>query len=165
MKIQKAMLPETKEFQNHFEDSFILYQPKDIISGDFYWFTKFDGYSLFVCADCTGHGVPGALMSMIGINLIEHIVAEKEVSSPDGALHELDRKIRIALKQENDPDQKDGMDIAFCSFHPQKLILHYGGANRPLILVRNGNLEEIEASKFGIGGLPDPAKKFIHHKF
>jgi serine phosphatase RsbU (regulator of sigma subunit) len=159
------MLPPENEFLSYFLDSFILYQPKDIISGDFYWFTRAGDYRIFACADCTGHGVPGALMSMIGMNYLSHIVNDKDISSPDHALLELDKKVRAALKQDTDNESKDGMDIALCSFHPEKRILHYGGANRPMILIRNGELKEISPSKFAIGGPYNPNKKFEYHTF
>lgn len=164
-KIQNAMLPPENEFLSYFLDSFILYQPKDIISGDFYWFTRAGDYRIFACADCTGHGVPGALMSMIGMNYLSHIVNDKDISSPDHALMELDKKVRAALKQDTDNESKDGMDIALCAFHPEKRILHYGGANRPMILIRNGDLKEISPSKFAIGGSYNPNKKFEYHTF
>ncbi len=164
-KIQSSMLPPEQEFLSYFLDSFIFYKPKDIISGDFYWFTNAGDYRIFACADCTGHGVPGALMSMIGMNYLTHIVNDKNISSPDTALHELDDKIRKALKQDNDNEQKDGMDIALCAYHPEKKILHYGGANRPMILIRNNELKEIPPSKFAIGGPVNPDKKFEYHTF
>lgn len=163
-KIQQAILPEENKFLNYFEDSFILYKPKDIISGDFYWFTELNGYILFACADCTGHGVPGALMSMIGSNILTHIVSERNITSPADALMELDRRVRTSLKQENEFDSKDGMDLAFCSVHKEKMILHYSGANRPLILIRNISIEEIVPDKFAIGGSFNSNKKFTHHK-
>lgn len=172
-KIQQSILPNELILKNYFPDSFILYKPKDIISGDFYWFTEVfsngdnsGGVSnfLFACADCTGHGVPGALMSMIGSNFITHIVNEKEITTPDAALLELDKRVRKALKQDEETESKDGMDIAFCAVNKQKRILHYAGANRPLILIRKGELIEYAPSKFAIGGQFNSDKKFTHNK-
>lgn len=159
-KIQSAILPSEATLLGNFPDSFVLYKPKDIISGDFYWYTETGEYFLFACADCTGHGVPGALMSMIGSNFITHIVSEKEITTPENALLELDTRVRKALRQDEETESKDGMDIAFCALHMQKRILHYAGANRPLALVRNGELTEYMPDKFPIGGAFNAEKKF-----
>jgi serine phosphatase RsbU (regulator of sigma subunit) len=157
-KIQQSILPDINIMKAALENSFVFYRPKDIISGDFYWFTDLGEYFLFACADCTGHGVPGALMSMIGSNFIYDIVAEREITNPEGALSELDKRIRKALKQNEETESKDGMDIAFCSLHKTKRILHYSGANRPLAIVSKGELKEISPDKFPIGG------QFTHDK-
>jgi serine phosphatase RsbU (regulator of sigma subunit) len=163
-KIQQAILPPDEILKKAYPDSFVLYKPKDIISGDFYWYQDTGDYLLLACADCTGHGVPGALMSMIGSNFITHIVNEKEITSPDLALAELDKRVRIALRQDIETDSKDGMDIALCAFQKEKRILHYAGANRPIILVRNGKLTEYAPSKFPIGGQSGIEKKFVDNK-
>jgi serine phosphatase RsbU (regulator of sigma subunit) len=163
-RIQGAILPSENLLTEPCPDSFVLYKPKDIISGDFYWFTSVNDYFLFACADCTGHGVPGALMSMIGSNFITHIVNEKEIKTPSDALLELDQRIRKALKQDEEKENKDGMDIAFCSYDLKKKILHYSGANRPLAILRKGELIEYSPSKYSIGGEYNPLKKFEEHK-
>jgi len=163
-KIQQSILPNETILKNNYPDSFVLYKPKDIISGDFYWFTEIENYFLFACADCTGHGVPGALMSMIGSNFITNIVNEKEITTPEGALLELDKKVRKALKQDDETESKDGMDIAFCSLQKQKNVLHYAGANRPLVIIRKGELIEYAPSKFAIGGQYNADKKFTDNK-
>ena len=162
-KIQQSILPTEEILTNVYPDSFVLYKPKDIISGDFYWYQDQADYLLFACADCTGHGVPGALMSMIGSNFITHIVNEREISSPDLALTELDKRVRKALRQDVE-ENKDGMDIAFCALQKEKRILHYSGANRPLVLIRKGELTEFAPSKFPIGGKFSSEKKFTDHK-
>lgn len=159
-KIQRSILPGDTILKNNYPDSFILYKPKDIISGDFYWYTELEDYFLFACADCTGHGVPGALMSMIGSNIITSIVNEKKITNPDGVLMELDEKIRKALKQDEENESKDGMDIAFCSLHKSKRILHYTGANRPVAVIRQRKLIEYAPDKFSIGGPFNPDKNF-----
>ncbi|MEW6468919.1 MAG: SpoIIE family protein phosphatase [Bacteroidota bacterium] len=163
-KIQQSILPSEEILLRNYPDSFVLYRPKDIISGDFYWYADIGAYLLFACADCTGHGVPGALMSMIGSNFITHIVNEKEITTPDGALMELDKRVRKALRQDEEPESKDGMDIAFCALQKEKRVLHYAGANRPLVLVRNGELREYAPSKFPIGGQFNADKKFEDNK-
>lgn len=159
-KIQQAILPSEELLLKKYPDAFVLYQPKDIISGDFYWYMPVADHLLFVCADCTGHGVPGALMSMIGSNIISHIVNEKETMSPHDVLTELDKRVRKTLKQDEEPDSRDGMDIAFCSLHHEKRLLHYAGANRPLAIFRKGELIEYAPSKFPIGGQLSTEKKF-----
>ena len=163
-KIQQSILPSESVLHNAFSDSFLFYKPKDIISGDFYWFAEIENYLLFACADCTGHGVPGALMSMIGSNFLTHILHESTIRTPDGVLLELDRRVRKALKQDEDFESKDGMDIALCALQKEKKILHYSGANRPLALIRKGELIEYSPSKFPIGGQLNSEKKFIHNK-
>lgn len=160
-KIQEAILPPLEILKNRYENSFVLYQPKDIVSGDFYWFNLAGinelknnyPYIIVAVADCTGHGVPGAFMSMIGSNLLTHIVLDREINSPDEALTELDKRIKKALKQEvEDNESKDGMDICLCAIHKEKEILHYAGANRPLIIIRNNEIIEYAPNKFPIGG-------------
>jgi serine phosphatase RsbU (regulator of sigma subunit)/PAS domain-containing protein len=162
-KIQQTILPSEELVHKGVKEYFVLYKPKDIISGDFYWFTPLADHFLVVCADCTGHGVPGALMSMIGSNFISHIVHEKEITSPGTALSELDKRIRKALKQDEEPENRDGMDTAFCSLQVSTKILHYSGANRPLALIRNGELREIEPTKSPVGGQHPGEKKFEDH--
>ena len=162
-KIQQSILPTEEILKNNYPDSFVLYKPKDIISGDFYWYMNVGDYLLFACADCTGHGVPGALMSMIGSNFMTDIVNEKEITSPDLVLSELDKRVRKALRQDVE-DSKDGMDVAFCALHKGKKILHYAGANRPLILIRKGELTEYAPSKHPIGGQHASEKKFTDNK-
>lgn len=159
-KIQQAILPSDELLFKNVPDAFVLYQPKDIISGDFYWYMPVENHMLFACADCTGHGVPGALMSMIGSNIIGHIVNEKEMMTPQDVLTELDKRVRKTLKQDEEPESRDGMDIAFCSLNYEKKILHYAGANRPLAIFRKGELLEYAPSKFPIGGQLSMEKKF-----
>jgi serine phosphatase RsbU (regulator of sigma subunit) len=159
-KIQQAILPSEDLLLKTYPDSFVLYKPKDIISGDFYWYHPTEKHLLFACADCTGHGVPGALMSMIGSNIIGHIIHEKEIIAPEDALLELDKRIRKSLKQDEEPESRDGMDISFCSLEHKKMLLRYAGANRPLAIIRNGELIEHAPSKFPIGGQFNADKQF-----
>lgn len=163
-KIQQAILPSEELLRSSCPDSFVLYKPKDIISGDFYWYMPVDKYLIFACGDCTGHGVPGALMSMIGSNMLTLIVNDKEITSPDAALLELDSRMRKALKQDEEPESKDGMDIALCALQKEKKILHFAGANRPLAVVRDKELVEYAPSKFPIGGQLNTEKKFKDNK-
>ncbi|HTL80821.1 MAG TPA: triple tyrosine motif-containing protein, partial [Bacteroidia bacterium] len=165
-RIQVAMLPEMEFIVRHFPESFVLYKPKDIVSGDFYWFGEKNGLSIFAVADCTGHGVPGALMSMIGHDLLNQIVLEKGTTDPGEILNSLNEGVRAALKQDqHDQDTADGMDIAVCVLDKKKHELSFGGALRPLIFIRKSLLSKIESDRFPIGGTHDTKdKKFSTHK-
>ena len=164
-RIQSAILPSLKDFQVDFPDSFICFHPKDIVSGDFYFHLRMKGVAIFAAADCTGHGVPGAMMSMVGSNLITQTVYDRNVASPATALSELDELMRRQLRQEDGGiAANDGMDIAMCAYMPESRLVQFSGANRPLILIRNGEIKEFEPDKYHIGG-PKTVKKFTHHEF
>ncbi len=151
-RIQDAILPETNLIAQALPDSFILYRPKDIVSGDFYWFAELGNKKLIASVDCTGHGVPGAFMSMIGHNLLNQIVLEKQVSDPAEILEILRVNVRRALKQEGRAvDSQDGMDLALAVLETDTRKLSYAGAFRPIIIVRKGSLEKIEGVKSPIG--------------
>lgn len=151
-RIQSAMLPEETEFKAIFNDSFILYQPRDIVSGDFYYATATPNSKLIVAADCTGHGVPGALMSMVGCNIINKITGENNIYDPKIILETLHTELRRALKQDlKGSVNRDGMDAAAVLITGNEVI--YAGANRPLIYFNEeGLLNEIKATKTPIGG-------------
>jgi len=152
-KIQDANLPKLADITRHLPESFVLFRPRDIVSGDFYWFSKKEEHLLLAAADCTGHGVPGALMSMIGGSLLHQIANEKTISDPAQVLLELDRQITRALQQTGaEGESRDGMDIAFVEIAQRTRTLRYAGANRPLYLVRGGELQELKPDKFPIGG-------------
>lgn len=169
-RIQEAILPDKKEIVWHLPDSFILFQPRNIVSGDFYWFTHKNGKSIIAAVDCTGHGVPGAFMSMIGNTLLNQIVNEKGVTEPASILNLLNDEVNTSLKQtQQDSQSRDGMDVAICSFYQKtsnEFILEYAGANRPLYLIQNNGLLETKANKFPIGGLSYEVEKvFTNHTF
>lgn len=153
--IQTAFLPGKDELSLVLKDNFILYKPKDVVSGDFYWYLISDDQKsvLLACADCTGHGVPGALMSMVGINILQQLTVERKMRSPGLILKYLNAEIKNSLKQNTDQNkQRDGMDIALIYIDIVKQKLIYSGANRPLYMVRNGELVEHKATKHAIGG-------------
>lgn len=164
--IQEAMLPEKAVLTNYFPNSLIIYRPKDIVSGDFYWFVERDGKLLIAVADCTGHGVPGSLMSMIGYSLLNEIVNVKKIRQPAEILNKLNKGIRRTLKQDKIGNQRcDGMDIALCSIDRQTKEIEFAGANRHLIFFRDKSLEMTKGNKSGIGGLHDEsAINFTNHK-
>jgi serine phosphatase RsbU (regulator of sigma subunit) len=154
--IQEAILPQPQEVTWLASRMFILYIPKDIVSGDFYWFTEKDGKTIVVAADCTGHGVPGALMSMLGISLLEEIVNKRGIVNADEILNNLRVEVIRSLKQEGvDSKSKDGMDISLVVIDNAKSVAQFAGAYNSLYLVRNGELMEYKADKMPIA---------IHHK-
>ncbi len=165
--IQEAILPNPVEVNAFLLNSFILFKPRDIVSGDFYWFYNKNNQNFIAAVDCTGHGVPGAFMSMIGNTLLNQIVREKGISDPGQILHALNNEINNALKQKLETSEsRDGMDMSICCFDFTKMELQYAGAMRPLYLIRNGILQEYKADKFAIGGREyDVPKKFETHTF
>lgn len=164
-RIQEAILPDQKLLPQIFSNAAILFKPKDIVSGDFYWFGEKDGKKIIIAADCTGHGVPGSLMSMIGSNILSHLIVEKAITKPNEILNNLHKEIRIALKQNDEKTEtRDGMDIAIVSI--ENNILQYAGAQRPLWIIKNNKLEEIKANKFSIGGIQHEEERvFTNHTF
>ena len=164
-RIQRAMLPHRKDIWAAFPQSFVLFKPKDIVSGDFYFFHK-NEQSVFIAAvDCTGHGVPGAFMSMIGADKLNEAVYESSETSEILSL--LNKGIKTALKQsDSDESTRDGMDIALCSVDNENRIVKYTGANRPFYIIRKGQtvVEEIKATKKAIGGLTEDSQHFDTHE-
>lgn len=167
-RIQEAILPLKETISKYLKSYFILYKPKDIVAGDFYWFHALpqDNSVLIAAIDCTGHGVPGAFMSMIGNEQLSKIINEKNITQPDLILNELHKGIRAALKQDQmQGETRDGMDIALCKVDLKNNNLEYAGAMRPLWLVRNNELLEVKADKQPIGGLDaDYRKPFTNNK-
>ncbi len=151
-RIQLAMLPRTQEIRGLTDRCFIVYIPKDIVSGDFYWFTNVDRKLIIVAGDCTGHGVPGALMSMLGISFLEEIVKNRRITESGLILDDLRKEIKNALHQKGKRDEaRDGMDISLCVIDRTKNIIQYSGAYNNLYLIRNGELQEYQADRMPIG--------------
>jgi serine phosphatase RsbU (regulator of sigma subunit) len=152
-RIQEAILPERRHIFDHLEDAFILYLPKDIVSGDFYWFAKKGSKKIIAAVDCTGHGVPGAFMSMIGNNLLNQIVMENGETDPGRILELLNKGVQRALKQgEGQQDTNDGMDVAMCVIDSDTDELHFAGAYRPLFMVNANEIAKTSGDKYPIGG-------------
>lgn len=150
-KIQQAILPNNRIIKSNLKESFILYMTKDIVSGDFYWFSSFKDFCIIAAVDCTGHGVPGAFMSLIGYNILNKIVNEQKIQDPKEILFELNKGV-LAVLHQNDSESKDGMDIAICKINFKSKHLEYAGAMRPLwIIHENGELTEVKADKIPIG--------------
>ena len=152
-RIQSALLPTQEYVQRHFPEFFTLYRPKDIVSGDFYWFAEKEGKLFFAAVDCTGHGVPGAFMSVLGNSLLNQLVKEHGITQPAEILNQLHARVVDTLKQV-DPNSvtSDGMDLALCAYDPVPRTLLYAGAQRPLVHFREREMTEIPGDKFSIGG-------------
>jgi len=159
-RIQTSILPDNKVLREFIPNSFIFYRPRDVVSGDFPWYFK-KGDDIYIAAvDCTGHGVPGALLSFIGYFLLNNIVDHESEHTASNIIDELHYNVRRTLKQEdNEAEARDGMDIAFCKINYDKKELQYAGAHRPLYLLRNGELEEFKGDRKAIGGIPHRKKE------
>ncbi len=181
-KIQEALLSSIKPINEFFSEYFIYFRPRDIVSGDFYWTQKIDNCLLFAVADCTGHGVPGAFMSLLSISFLNEIVVKRKIIQANLVLEELRELIKISLKQSSDfTSSKDGLDIALCSVNTKTNELQYSGAYNPLYIIRNKSivnktdaiakiieknkykLLEIKANKQPIGVFPKE-NPFVNHK-
>jgi tetratricopeptide (TPR) repeat protein len=164
-KIQTAMLPGEEELKKLFPESFIFFRPRDIVSGDFYWCARREDSLYLAVADCTGHGVPGALMSMIGTSLLHQLLAHPDTSNLSVLLHELDKEIIRSLKQQDkDSESRDGMDIAIVEIRRTEKKIFYAGANRPLLILTGQHLSEIQPTKTPIGGITSGKKEFNLHQ-
>jgi PAS domain S-box-containing protein len=151
-RIQTAILPNTRLINRALPDSFILYKPRDVVSGDFPWFMQIKDEIFIAAVDCTGHGVPGALLSLIGYFLLNDIVRSRKITEPGKILDLLDEGVTTTLRQDEDSTTKDGMDIALCKINLVLGEVEYAGAHRPLYIMKNGVMEEIKGNKFPIGG-------------
>jgi serine phosphatase RsbU (regulator of sigma subunit) len=164
-KIQDAILPVKSIIKSHLPDSFIFYAPRDIVSGDFYWFKKTRNKLFIASVDCTGHGVPGAFMSMIGSILLDDIINKKQVDQPNEILKLLHEGIVKALKQaKKSKASRDGMDVALCVIDEDFNKLSFAGAFRPLIFIRNGELTRIKSTSAPIGGIRDKRVEYELHE-
>jgi serine phosphatase RsbU (regulator of sigma subunit) len=163
--IQSAILPSTELWHQLLPDSFVLYRPKDIVSGDFYWLgTNSQGEVFFSVVDCTGHGVPGALMSIVGYNGLNQALNEHGLSEPGQILDYLSTSVNESLrKSEHDNYVRDGMDIALGRLNPNTMKLAFAGAYNPLLLIRNGEEVLIKGDRMAIGNREANTKPFTNH--
>ncbi|MFQ5335957.1 MAG: triple tyrosine motif-containing protein, partial [Flavobacteriales bacterium] len=181
-RIQLAILPPDQYVEKLLPDSFLLYKPKDIVSGDFYWVAEWDGRVFFAAVDCTGHGVPGAFMSIVGNNQLNNAVNVRNATSPSEILDALNEGVSGTLRQKDaHPDVKDGMDLALCAIDRKSMRLEFAGAYNPLYIIRKGianqklriagnyrffedDLLEVKADKVPIGG-SESGSKFTNFEF
>ncbi len=164
--IQDAIMPLISNIKKVFADAFIFYQPKDVVSGDFYWFYESKNHVYLSAIDCTGHGVPGAFMSLMGYNLIEKIVKQQKITQPSKILDVLNVAVLKTLKQENDENSaKYGMDMSLVKIEKETKKLEYAGAHNSLFIVRDNNLSVIKADKVAIGTKRQMESNFTNHQF
>ncbi len=150
-RIQESMLPRQIKITEALPEHFILHNPRDIVSGDFYWFSHKGDKTIIAAVDCTGHGVPGAIMSMLGDSYLNQIINLQNITEPEVVLKELHKNIGIALNQHENNNQ-DGMDVAIVVIDRVKKVMEFSGASRPMLLIRNGVLEDIQSNRLPIGG-------------
>ncbi|MCX6256051.1 MAG: SpoIIE family protein phosphatase [Bacteroidia bacterium] len=151
-RIQNAILPSFSMIETHLKSYFILYLPKDIVSGDFYWVCEVDGHLMVSAVDCTGHGVPGAFMSIVGFNQLNYAVNVKKARNAGTILDELNQGVISTLNEgKSDASIKDGMDMALCVFDLAAKKVEFAGANNPLILIRNNEVVKYKGDRFPIG--------------
>lgn len=163
--IQQAILQSDSFLKTKFKDGFVLYLPKDIVSGDYYFFYENEENKYVAAIDCTGHGVPGALMSVIANSLLKEVFYNKNLTKPDEILYALDELLFDSLNKNNqDEIRYDGMDISLCSINKKTNVLNFAGAMRPLFLVRENELTEIKGSKYPLGYYFEK-KEFILNTF
>ena len=159
-RIQQSILGDKNLLEDLFSYSFVLFKPRDIVSGDFYWFSKIiineKLHSIVVCADCTGHGVPGAFMTVMGNDLLTEIIINKDITAPDEILKLLDEKIEATFRGQS---TRDGMDVAIIDYCHTTRTLKFAGAKNPLYLIEYGTIQEIKGSKHAIGGGKSNYKK------
>lgn len=163
-RIQKAILPDMAEIKAALPNSFILYKPKDVVSGDFYWFSKMDDTIFLAAVDCTGHGVPGAFMSLIGNDMLNSIVKDSPELEVSDMLEMLNYKVKKALYQgDNGQGLHDGMDIALCKINRKSGIVEFAGAYRPLYYFSGSELKESKGDRFSVGGRRKSNTTFTSH--
>lgn len=163
-RIQRAILPPVHRVEEALPDSFIYYRPRDLVSGDFYWFaekTEHNQDKLIVAVvDCTGHGVPGAFMSMIGNNLLNQVVHDKEIHQPNLILQEVHRLIRLVLRQ-NELDNNDGMDIGILTIDKKAKTIDFAGAKHSLLMIKNGTMTVVKGDRLPLGGEQVEPERFF----
>lgn len=162
--IQRAILPDLPYIENILKDFFIMHKPRDIVSGDFYYCSRKEEYIVAAAVDCTGHGVPGALMSIMGISFLNEILNSRGPVSPARILNLLRERVMKALHQRGDEmENKDAMDMSLCVFNPQKGELQFSGANIPLYHIRDKILTEIKPDKMPVGIHAIEEESFTNH--
>lgn len=157
-RIQQALLLPEEEIKKDFSDAFVLFQPKDIVSGDFYWYAQSEENKILALADCTGHGVPGGFMSMLGYEMLQDVILREEVQTTSEAMTLLDKKVTDTLNK-NSKTYRDGMDMALIAFNKKTGKMQYSGANRSLIFFSNGEMKIFQPDKLNIGGAIDEVRK------
>ncbi len=161
-RIQNALLSFEKKMNSALPEHFVLFKPKDIVSGDFYWFAEKGEKVIIALVDCTGHGVPGAFMSMIGNTLLNQIVHDREIHEPHLILNELHKGVWQTLRQEGS-EVKDGMDISLCVINQKEKLLSFAGARHPIFIIQNNDFQLVKSDKVSIGESPE--HEYTPHTF
>ncbi|MEO5645252.1 MAG: SpoIIE family protein phosphatase [Bacteroidia bacterium] len=165
-RIQESILPDKNKIVSAFSDAFVLYQPKDVVSGDFYFFHQRGSKTFMIAVDCTGHGVPGALMTMLANSILKEVIVTRGIEEPAEILYAIDRELYIELNKDDGRDiSRDGMDVAVTVTDSETKMLQYAGAFRPMLLVRGQEIIEFEANRFPIGFYGDTEKVFTSQEF
>lgn len=164
-RIQESILPADDFIVKTFPNSFVFYKPKDVVCGDFYWFSQHENEVVFAAIDCTGHGVPGAFMTVIGNSLLNQVINFMNITNPSKILTQLDKKLLETFQQHGHVNTNDGMDAAICRYRMNKNELTFSGANRPLYVFKNGELIELKGNKYPVGSFGHSYNKlFTEHK-
>ena len=161
--IQEAILPTSEDVKRMLPDSFVLFMPKDEVSGDFYWMTEKNNKIYFCVADCTGHGVPGAFMSMINNTLLNEAINDRDISTPSEILYDVRKEIITSLKQ-SEEGRKDGMDAVLCCLDRSNMTLSFAAANNPLFHFRNGELNVVKPDRMPVSYLTGEQKPYTEHE-
>jgi len=165
-RIQEAVTPTESQMKKFFPEHFVLWRPRDIVSGDFFWMMHKGNKVVVAAADCTGHGVPGAFMSIMGISFLNQIANMPEVKNAADALNHLRSNVITSLNQEgSETDTKDGMDISLCVYDFKEMIMEFSGAYNPLYMIRDGELSVVKADRMPVGVHDRMGKPFTNNKF
>jgi len=163
-RLQDSILPTNEIIENTLGESFIYFNPKDVVSGDFYFVDNIGRFKVFAAIDCTGHGVPGAFMSLVGYNSLKRAISEVKTHDPGIILDRMNILATQALyRNKGEYEVRDGMDMALCVYDGEEKILHFAGAGRPLTYVRNGELQKVRGNRDAIGGAKEDSPKFTTH--
>lgn len=163
--IQKAILPTREQFKRAFSKHFIFYRPKDVLSGDVFWLREYHGDWLVACLDCTGHGIPGALISIVGNSLLEQVCTIDDDLNPGEMLKHINDRFVSTLNQRDDSSRvQDGIDMALCRINRKENTVIFSGAYRPIFQIRNKTIIEWKGSKYPVGGTQEAKKNFANHK-
>ncbi len=164
--IQQAILPKAEVINALFKENFVIFRPKESIGGDFYFIKEVGDQLIFICGDCTGHGVPGAMMSMISANIIHNIIDSKGIIKPNLILNEMVSEFKKAFRNEfSNITIQDGLEVAICTYYKKEKKLEYAGAGRPIIIANKNNLEKIKSSSYGISGNVSEIYEFVLNEF
>lgn len=164
-RIQQSILQTQEQLRNYFDNSFLLYKPKDIVSGDYYWFYEDELYKYVAAIDCTGHGVPGAMMSMVANSMFKEVFINRKISNPSEILKALDEELEKSINKNQDATFNDGMDVSLIRIDKETDELAFAGAFRSILISRDSDITELKGSRYPIGFYSGIEKQFDTHLF